>query len=237
MGLFNTFKAVVGKKLGNAKETLTHGNREAIDTSLPLQIHLGGSLVLDQTPFLIHGEAITQAPPPAECLVFAYGHMDLGESTAHRFYLESCEDPQVKRVLQVVIGERDEVEECRLFASLDEVYPESAEDWDFWIGEEDGYIGLPTFEDKEGRTYDRAWGDDEGRMAPAEFTETLYLDRFGEKQATVSHASMLYGRWIDEASDMAEYVLISREEHTDSSAMIQLSTGIDVIPESITVNY
>ena len=235
MGLFDIFRAVAGKKIGDAKETLTGGRKEAIDTSLPLQIHLGSCLVLDQAPFLIHGEAITQARPAAESLVFAYGRMDLGESLVHRFYLESCVNPDEKSVLQVVVGEG--IEECRLFASLDEVYPETADEWAFWVGEEDGYIGLPAFEDKEGRHYDRAWGDDEGRIAPAEFTETLYLDRFGEKTATVSHASMLYGRWIDEESEMAEYILVSREEHTDGSALIQLSTGIDIIPESITVKY
>lgn len=235
MGLFNIFKAVAGKKLGNAKEALIQGKREAIDSSLPLQIHIGSCLVLDQTPFLIHGEAITQAPPAPECLVFAYGQMNLGDSIVHRFYLESCSDPDKKSVLQMVVGEA--IEECRLFASLDEVYPDSAEDWEFWIGDEDGYIGLPTFEDKEGRAYDRVWGDDEGRITPAELTETLYLDSFGDKKATVAHASMLYGRWIDEENEMAEYILISREEHTDGSALIQISTGIDIIPESITVKY
>ena len=235
MGVFDLFKAVAGKKVENVRETLTHGKKEPIDTSLPLQIHLGSSLVLDQTPFLIHGDAITQPQPGAESLVFAYGRMDLGESVAHRFYLESAADPEQKSVLQVVEG--DGIEECRLFASLDEVYPESADEWAFWIGDEDGYIGLPAFEDKQGRLYDRVWGDGEGRMAPNEFTETLYLDRFGEKTASVAHASMLYGRWIDEESEMAEYILASREEHTDGSALIQLSTGIDVIPESITVKY
>jgi len=226
---------VAGKKVENVRETLTQGKKKPIDTSLPLQIHLGSCLILDQTPFLIHGKAITQTRPGSESLVFAYGRIDLGESVVHRFYLESGTDPDDKSVLQVVVG--DEIEECRLFASLDEVYPESAEEWNFWIGEEDGYIGLPAFEDKQGRLYDRVWGDGEGRIAPSEFTETLYLDRFGEKRATVAHASMLYGRWIDEESEMAEYILASREEHTDGSALIQLSSGIDVIPESITVKY
>lgn len=235
MGLFGLFKAVAGKKMGDVKETLTQGKREAIDTSLPLQIHLGSCLVLDQAPFVIHGEAITQPRPGAESLVFAYGRIHLDEAVVHRFYLESCADPDKKSVLQVVAG--DGIEECRLFAAMDEVYPESADEWDFWIGEEDGYIGLPAFEDKEGRLYDRVWGDGDGRMAPTEFTETLYLDRFGEKTASVAHAAMLYGRWIDEESEMAEYILVSREEHTDGAALIQLSTGIDVIPESITVKY
>ncbi|WP_300668499.1 DUF2491 family protein [Desulfoluna sp.] len=235
MGFLNILKAVTGKKMKDVKETLTQGKREAIDTSLPLQIHLGSSLVLDQTPFLIHGEAITQPKPGAESLVFAYGRMELGEALVHRFYLESSDDPDQKSVLQVVVGEG--IEECRLFAALDEVYPESADEWDFWIGEADGYIGLPAFEDKEGRPYERVWGDGEGRIAPSEITETLYLDRFGENTATVTHASMLYGRWIDEESEMAEFILISREEHTDGAALIELSSGIDVIPESITVKY
>ncbi len=235
MGLFNTLTAVAKKKLDTTKERLTKGKREAIDTSLPLQIHIGSRIALDQTPFLIHGTAITQAPPAPECLVFAYGQISLGEALVHRFYLESCTNPEEKSVLQMVEG--DGIEECRLFAALDEVYPESPEDWEFWIGDEEGYIGLPQFEDKKGHSYDRVWGDEPGRIVPAELNETLYLDSFGDKKATVDHASMLYGRWIDEEAEMAEYILISREAHTDDSALIQISTGIDIFPESITVKY
>ncbi|VFQ45688.1 DUF2491 family protein [Desulfoluna butyratoxydans] len=235
MGVFNLFKAVAGKKMDTAKETFTKGNKEPVDTQLPLQIHLGSSLALDTTPFLIHGEAITQPRPGAESVVVGYGRIDLDGSVAHRFYLESTDDPEAKSMLQMVEG--DGIEECRLFACLGEVYPESEEEWAFWIGDEDGYIGLPAFEDKKGNLYDRAWGDGEGRMDPNEFSETLFLDRFGDKTVSLDHAAMLYGRWIDEASEMAEYILVSREENTDGSALVRISTGIDVIPESISVKY
>lgn len=238
MGSWHIFKAVAAKKGGEIKGFFKGEKKKTpVDQSLPLNIHMGGSIALDQSPFLVYGDAITMDNPGRECLVSAYGTIEIMGSKVHRFYLESRENEENKAVLQIVEGD-DGLEECRLFTSLDEIYPSNSEEWAFWMDETEGYIGWPVFEDKEGNQYERVWDEEEsGHVAPAEFTETVYLDRFGEATATINHTAMLYGRWIDEENEVAEYMFLSAEQHSDDTALVQIFSGIDILPESIKINY
>ena len=238
MGSFHIFKAVAAKKAGSLKDAFRAKKKsEPVDRNLPFDIHIDGNISLDTVPFLIHGDKLAMERPGKACRVTAYGRIGMDGTTIHRFYLQDAADEDRTALLQVVV-DGDSVAECRLFSSLDEVCPDSRDEWAFWLDEEEGYIGWSAFEDKKARVFDRIWGDeDEPRTAPVEFTETVYLDRFGEKTLTVSHAAMLYGRWVDEETEMAEFVMLSAEEHSDETALVQILAGIDINPGSIKVNY
>lgn len=237
MGTWHILKSIAAKKAGSLKDKIKGRQQEPIDIGLPLDIHLGGSITLDPTPFLINGEALAMTNPGRNCIVKAYGRCSMAGSMVHRFYMESESDPNLEPMLQIVTSQA-RIEECRIFTGRDEVFPESAEEWQFWLDESDGYIGWEVFEDKEEHTYDRVWSrETQGRTSPLEFTETVYLDRFGETTVTVNHSAMLYGRIINESDSTAEYLLISAESHSDDTAVVQLSAGIDIIPESLKINY
>ncbi len=235
-GHWRVFKAVAAKKTGDLKGLFAGKKRqESVDRDLPLGLHIGSKITLDETAFLLHGMDFKFDFPGKEQLVRAYGRIELSGPVAHRFYLES--ETEAQSLLELVTDAQGNLEETRLFSSLDTVYPQDAEEWDFWLNPSDGSIGLSCFETKDGTAYDRAWGEGEPPYEPpVEFGETVYLDCHGETRTEVKHAAMLYGRWISEADDLAEYTLLSAEEHADG-ACVQILVGIDFNPMGITLIY
>ena len=116
-------------------------------------------------------------------------------------------------MLQIVTDMKKIVEECKLFMPYDEVYPE---DWDFWLSEKDGYIGLDIFQTKDQTQYFRVWENDDAkrvveqdqkgnqitRIPPVQLTEKLYLDPYGEETEMVKYElTMLYGRHVNDKVD------------------------------------
>lgn len=242
MSSWHIFKAVAANKVGEVRGFFKgKKQKDPIDSGLPFGLHIAGSIELEQTPFIIHGDDLNVKSPGKECLIEAYGTFAMHDSTIHRFYLQSATAEDKTAMLQLIVNPKDNqaVEECRLFCSADEVYPENQDEWGFWLSDDDGSIGWYAFEDKKGTHYDRAWGDsDADRISPQTFTETIYLDRFGENVSTVDHTAMLYGRWINETEGVAEYSLISAEEHNRNEALVHIMFGIDYEPATmIKVNY
>jgi hypothetical protein len=164
----------------------------------------------------------------------------LGDKVFHRFYLESSKG---MHVLETLSDKHKEVQTCKLFAPLDEVYPE---DWDFWLSPRDGYIGYSEFQIKDGTSYFRVWDDpersvvigedDQGnkitRVPPIEFLETVNLDEYGKEREMVRHTGMLYSRRI--SPDLNEFVLVSAVD-TEDGASVQIMAGIPLEPMSIKV--
>ncbi len=235
-GEWRIFSAIARKKAGGLKEVFTGNKKQkSVDHDLPLGLHIGGKIELDETGFLLHGDALKFGFPGKTQLIRAYGHIKLNGPVAHRFYLESESDEQ--SMLELVVGPEGNLEETRLFSSLDTIYPADNDEWDFWLSSVDGSIGLSQFETRDGTLYDRAWSDsDAPYVPPVEFAENVFLDSHGQDQAQVQHAAMLYGRWVSEADDFAEYTLLSAEEHQDG-ACVHILVGIDFNPMGITVVY
>jgi len=244
MGAWHIFKTVAAKKAGEFKSSITrHKSKEKVDNNLPFGIRLNSSISLDQTHFIVYENELNMDPPGKSCIVEAYGKADISGSVVHRFYLADTENENNQSMLQVITsgraGEHEpRVEECRLFKTLDEIFPQSEDEWGFWLDDADGYIGWHLFEDKNQTRYQRVWGeDDRDKIPPVSFSETVYFDPQGNHTTRIDSTGMLYGRWINEEDNAAELLLLSTEASNDDQALVHIYTGVDLIPGSFTVNY
>ena len=236
MSTWRILKAVAAKKGAEVKSVFTsRKSGKPVDRNLPLGLHLQGKIELEATRFTLYGDRLLTEFPGREHLIEAYGRVPFGDGVLHRFYLQGENDTQ--SMLEILVDAKEALQECRLYRTLDEVMPESSDEWGFWLAPEDGSIGWSAFETRDGVLFDRAWDDAAAdRVAPFELTETLYLDSAGEKTLTISHQAMLYGRWADEEDEIAEYVLLSAEDQGEE-AFVHIQVGVDVNPMGIKVLY
>jgi hypothetical protein len=212
---FRLIKGMLARKLGVDTKTVTRG---------PLGIALGRMVEFEETPFILLDGAIDVPWPGAQCTVIAHGKMDVAGTPVHRFYLDNA--GKLAGMLQVV-----DKEECRLFRPLDEVYPASAEEWGFWLDDDDGYIGYPQF-DAKGTLYQRIWSPGTGRIIPLTFTETL--EQADGNRSFARHTAMLYGRPVECAGGGRwEYLLVSAIEAGDGTAWVDLMLGLDLDPAMV----
>ncbi|MEI6557136.1 MAG: DUF2491 family protein [Rhodospirillaceae bacterium] len=214
---FRLIKDMVAARLGMRTGPAPRG---------PLGLGLGRAVDFEEAPFILIEGAIPIVHPGGQCLVIGHGTVEAGGVTAHRYYL-SAPGGRLAGMLQVV-----EHEECRLFAPFDEVYPASPAEWGFWLADEDGYIGYPSFEAK-GRLYQRLWTPGRTRVAPLDLEETVARADGGRSRA--EHSAMLYGRAvITPGGEVTEYLLVSAVRGEDGVAWVDLMVGIDLLPTSIT---
>jgi hypothetical protein len=232
MGTWSIFSTIMSKKAKQVQGFLS-GEKppEPVDRNLPLGLYVGASVDLDATPFLLGGAALKIKLPGERNTVEAFSRINFEGSTLYRFYLKSMPGDQ-ESMLQVAVDKGGGVEECRLFRSFDQVYPRQAEEWAFWLNESEGYIGWPVFETKDDQTqYSRVWAANDPNHVPGfKFSETIFLDRYGQQVETINHTAMLYGRTINETHQIVEYMLVGAEEHGSDQALINLLVGIDMMP-------
>lgn len=235
---WSLFKRIGKKKIDQRKESSKRSGLERIDKDLPLGLRINGIVDFSQVDFILGGADLKVTYPGTGNVISSYGYFSMGRSDVKRFYFDSSNGVYM---LQVVTDRNNAVEECKLFLPYDEVFPE---DWGFWLADEDGYIGLDSFQLKDGTQYYRVWEnedamriveeDDQGnrltRIPPAEFLETIYLDSYGEQTETVKYSSMLYGRSVTE--EVNEFLLVSAVEEQEG-ASIQIMVGIELQPVSI----
>ncbi len=217
------------------------GQGERIDKNLPLNLRINGLVEVSEVDFLLGGDDIKIRHPKGRGTVAAYGVATIFGSTVHRFYLDFETDQDY--LLQIVVGDNQDIEECKLLWSADTVYPE---DWDFWLNGNDGYVGYSIFDTPDKTRYYRVWEDpgaekvvEEGeggeritRVPPVEFSETLYVGSNGDKTQIVKHSVMLYGRHANDKVD--EYLLVGLDEYPDT-AFIHLLIGLEINPASLDV--
>jgi len=237
MGTWSIFSTIMSKKAKQVQGFISGAKPpEPVDRNLPLGLYVGASVDLDSTPFLLGGAALKIKLPGERNTVEAFGRINFAGSTLYRFYLKSMPGDQ-ESMLQIAVNKDGGIEECRLFRSFDQVYPRQAEEWDFWLNENEGYIGWPTFETKDDQTqYPRVWAADDPNHVPGfKFSETIFMDRYGQQVETVNHTTMLYGRWINEAHQIVEYMSVGAEIHGSDQALINLLLGIDLMPQVLKV--
>jgi len=232
MGTWSIFTTIMSKKAKQVQSFIS-GEKppEPVDRNLPLGLYVGASLDLDATPFLLGGAALKIKLPGERNTVEAFGRINFEGSALYRFYLKSMPGDQ-ESMLQVAVDKGGGVQECRLFRSFDQVYPSQAEEWAFWLDEKEGYIGWPAFETKDDQTqYLRVWAANDPDHVPGfKFSETIFLDRYGQQVETINHTAMLYGRTINETHQIVEYMWVGAEEHGSHQALINLLVGIDMMP-------
>jgi hypothetical protein len=239
-GAWTILRRMGEKKVGELKDTFQKYGSEKIGKDFPLGLRFNCIVEIPEVDFILAGKDLKIQHPGTSLIVRSYGTFAVSNSKVHRFYFEWSSRVYM---LQVVADSNQVVEECKFFMSFDEVYPE---DWDFWLAERDGYIGLSIFQTKDGVQYDRVWQDSEAeihldqdasgngltRIRPVQFLETVYSDPYGEVTETVKCDSMLYGRNVNENVD--EYLLLSAVNEREG-ASIQIMVGLELEPASIKV--
>jgi len=236
------FRKMASKKVEELKGAFS-GDRpgERIDKDLPLNLRINGFVEISEVDFLLGSDDIKIRHPEGRGMVAAYGVAKVFRSTVHKFYLDFQDDQDY--LLQIVVGENQDIEECKFFWCADTVYPD---DWDFWLNENTGYIGYSVFDTPDKTRYYRVWenpgaekvvekgegGDRITRVPPVDFSETLYFDSNGKKTEIVNHSAMLYGRHANENVD--EYLLVGLNEYADTS-FVQVLIGLELNPNSLDV--
>ena len=234
MSTWRIFKKILTKKV----DAVTAKDRETIDKNLPLGFRLGGLVTLDQSDFIIHRDKLQFKSPGQEHVVKAWGEYEIHGNKFYRFYLLGKEN-EAESVIEVAMVDGI-VSELKMLQNFDEIVPETADDWDVWLNKDDGLIGDEIFEvvenedteEEEVITYHNQWGD--GRIAPVSFTETLYLDKYGDNTEQVETTGILFGRPINEDELAVEYLMVGQEEN-DENAWIRMLIGINIGESDIKV--
>ena len=240
MSTWGLFKRIALKKVDDLKDSLHKTGMERIDKDLPLGLRFNAIVEIPEVDFILGGSDLKIKHPGASNSVVSYGAFPIGDSSVHRFYLESSDTIYM---LQIVLDMKKIVEECKLFMPYDVVYPE---DWGFWLSDKDGYIGLSVFETKDHTQYFRVWENDDAaqvveedkdgsrltRVPTVQFIEKVYLDPYGEVTESIKYDSMLYGRHVNDKVD--EYLLLSAVDEKDG-ASVQIMVGVELQVKSIKV--
>ncbi|MFY8106164.1 MAG: DUF2491 family protein [Elstera sp.] len=194
----------------------------------PDYLRLGMGLTLDPSSFILLGPT-SPVPPPA----YGGGPVSVTAISTLTGEKDSATAPtrawltiSDTSFVEVAMTAQGAPENARYFAKIDEVFPANADEWAFWLAEEDGMIGWPEFQTKAGHTYARQWLPGDNRIAPRRLTETREQPD-GVMERTVS--AMLYARdtGLKAPAPAAEYLLVFASE-TPDEAWVELYLGIDL---------
>jgi hypothetical protein len=220
-------------------------DRPRIDGNLPLELKIGSRLSIMCPSAIIAGDKLNMKVPLGELSVVSYGTFTIYGFKGYRFYLST--DSQELFTLQVVLNQKGEIDDLKLYSLHDEITAIPKDGWDFWLNDHDGYIGYSIFDLKDGTRYFRAWDneteqeivakdDDEviTHIPPVRFEETVHEDPYGDKRHRVTHLSMLYGR--DATDSVAEFMMVSVADDQDG-ASVQILLGLGVAPIEVKKVY
>lgn len=187
---------------------------------------LGMTLPVDPSLFILATPYSAITPPETDTAsgllsVEAVGEARTAETRWHRLYLSNGQ-----AFFQVHLDANGEPDECRYFSRLDEVMPADADEWGVWLDADEGLIGWPQFQTRDGQLYQRIWAQGETRIEPMVIEEhitSLNASRQRRQQ------SMLYARATGASapSPETEYLLVAANEQ-DDGAWISIEVGIDV---------
>ena len=195
----------------------------------PSRFRLGMTLTLDPAPFVL-AKGMTKVPTPAAAgqtvSVAAVATLSDG-ALLNRLYLDEAS------FFQLHLGAAGMPDECRYFTRIDQVTPATAEEWAFWLDDNEGTIGWPQFQTKDGKLYDRAWSPGGARVPPRRLTETL-TTATGTETRTLQ--AMLYAAPTGAAppAPATEYVLVAAVEAA-GQAWVDICAGIDVNPAALSL--
>ncbi|MBC7907695.1 MAG: DUF2491 family protein [Rhodospirillaceae bacterium] len=197
--------------------------REKISPTAPASpFRVGMTLTLDPTPFVL-AQSATKVRPPIGTLVSATAISRL--DPFDRIYLAEGFF-QLHRTGSAV-------DECRWFSPLDQFTPADQQEWAFWLDPAEGMIGWPSFETKDGKTYQRLWQPGSQRIAPRVFTEQV-SDVAGTTARQVS--AMLYAAppGLSPPAPDSVYVWVAMVEAA-GHAWVEIHAGLDVNPASLSL--
>ncbi len=197
------------------------------------RFRLGMTITCDPTPFLL-GAGSLKVPEPTfaqgdtRVSVQAVGRIREGNEELTRLYL-----PGGRSFFQIYLDARGEVGECRYFTILDEVAPADEAEWGAWLDPQQGMIGWPEFQTRDGKLYARHWAPGADPVPPRLMPETSEsLDGTRQRQ----QQAMLYAAATGLAAPapQVEYILVSAVEE-GGRAWVEIRAGIDVSPASLSL--
>jgi len=120
----------------------------------PSKFRVGMTLALDPTPFILAKGSIKVPQPEGsgQVSVSAVGHVVSGNAQLVRLYL-----PDGRSLVQLHLNAAGDPDECRLFGIIDEISPADPGEWSAWLDPNEGMIGWPVFQTKDGKIYNRIW--------------------------------------------------------------------------------
>ena len=154
------------------------------------------------------------------------GRVVSGNTTLVRLYL-----PDERTLVQIHVDAAVDPDECRLFGTIDEVTPADPGEWGAWLDPNEGMIGWPDFQTKDGKTYARVWVPGGGRISPRMLSETIE-SLAGTR--TVQSQAMLYSAPTG-AADPApaiEYIMVAAMQD-GARAWVEIRAGIDLNPVTL----
>ncbi len=194
----------------------------------PSKFRVGMTLALDPTPFILAGGSIKLPQPDGSgpVSVSAVGQVSSGNTRLLRLYL-----PDGRSLIQLHLDAAGDPDECRLFGTIDEVTPADPGEWGAWLDPNEGMIGWPEFQTKDGKTYARVWTPGGGRVPPRALTETIE-ELSGSR--TVQSQAMLYAAPTGSPSPApaTEYIMVAAVQD-GGRAWVDIRSGIDLNPATL----
>lgn len=211
-------KRVLGLQAPNRPDEALPATAQA---ATPFGLASGRMLDLDDSLKLLlddHSELVV----PNEEVVWAVGHVDLGQSMRLvRFYFED-EDYWLQVSMNGPTAE--DIQDVILFGYSSVVTINSEAELKRLVGPE-SKIGLPVYE-HEGWEYGRQWGTEPGQTELTPMTEQVTSP---DSSYRIQHLSMLYARDTG-LIERREFLLLSVEE--DEEGVVSLTTSVGVTLQS-----
>ncbi|MGK7871066.1 DUF2491 family protein [Falsiroseomonas sp. E2-1-a20] len=197
------------------------------DFSAAPSFRVGMTVTCDPTPFLLAGDTLKVPPPTVgRTSIEAVGRIREGQEELTRLYL-----PGQRSFFQIYVDASGTVQDCRYFAIIDEVVPADEAEWALWLAPQEGMIGWPEFQIKDGKTYARHWAPGAGPVEPRAMPEAI--EELGGTRQRQAQA-MLYAAPTGAAAPapQAEYILVVAVEEA-GRAWVEIRAGIDINPTSL----
>jgi hypothetical protein len=171
----------------------------------PSKFRVGMPLTLDPSPFILARDSIKLPPPKGsgQVSVTAIGRVVAGNTQLLRLYL-----PDGRSMVQLHLDTAGDPDECRLFGTIDEITPADPGEWSAWLDPNEGMIGWPEFQTKDGKNYYRVWIPGDTRISPRALTETIETP---SGTRTIQSRAMLYAAPTGAAAPAPaiEYILVA----------------------------
>ncbi len=219
-------------RLGPVGSMLRH--KLSGESYTPQRVRVGMTLTCDPTPFLLSAGKTKVGQPEGAgdnllINVQAVGRAGEGAAQLVRLYL-----PDRRSMFQLHFNPAGDPDESRYFSQIDEVTPADAGEWAAWLDQQQGMIGWPQFQTKDGKLYDRVWAPGPSRIAPYALTETIDS---AHGQHSVRSQSMLYGAptGLAPPAPQTEYILVSAVD-TGAQAWVEIAAGIDINPAALALS-
>lgn len=184
-----------------------------------LNVRTNSLLTLDETFFILNNEyTIIENPGPTH-QVTDVGEFEVMGMKAYRFYVDSLNNTG-ESFVQVVDGSN----ELLLFRPIDEIYPQTQDEWSHWNGPE-GILNQPIFCLSENLEYENTWRNavhttehvtpDASSKDPEPYKYPVHMQLF---ERTVS---------LDNGTEFKEFILaaIEDEERVNVYAGVSINSA------------